>query len=163
MAKGLRWTIFCPNFTKTLQFLCSLAIKAGKHLKLWEVNLAAASFSNGLGLGIGFYVYFSGHFRDPSESHKPILLISEKLPIYTDGWVKIQSYYHLEKRYKIDNLYDIWTMYTCFDKGWRQSKFVPSNPHSYSPGHTVLQVYLYTQSKKDACIHVCTFFSLCCL
>lgn len=76
MAKGLQWTIFCPNFTKTLQFLCSLAIKAGKHLKLWEVNLAAASFSNGLGLGIGFYVYFSGHFRDPSESHKPILLIS---------------------------------------------------------------------------------------
>lgn len=43
-------------------------------------NIAAASFSNGLGLGIGFHV--SGCFGDPSESHKPILLISE---IFTDG------------------------------------------------------------------------------
>lgn len=72
MAKDLQWTIFCPGFTEALQFLFSSAMKAGKHLKLWEVNLAAASFSNGLILAIGFYVYFSCWFRDPSESHKPI-------------------------------------------------------------------------------------------
>lgn len=72
MAKDLQWTIFCSDFTETLQFLYSLAIQAHKHLKLWEVNLAAASFSNGLILGIGFDVYFPCCFQDPSESHRPV-------------------------------------------------------------------------------------------
>lgn len=54
-------------------------------------------------------------------------------------------------------------MYAWFDEGWSQPKFAPSNPHSSSPGHSVLHVYLYTQSKRDASTRVGTFFSLCCL
>lgn len=48
-------------------------------------NLPAVSFSNRLGFGIGFYACFSGCLRDLCETHKPILLISEKPPIFTSG------------------------------------------------------------------------------
>lgn len=153
--KGLWWTIFCPSFTKALWFLCSLSIGVDKHLKLPSFFLP-----NGFGLGIFFYVYYSGNFGDFSESHNPILLISEKSFILTDEWVEIWSYYHLKICYKIDNLQSIWTMYTWLDKGWSQPKLVPSNPPCWSPGPTALHEYLCTQSKGDVC-NLRVHFSAC--
>lgn len=45
-------------------------------------------------------------------------------------------------------------IYIWCGKGWSEPKFVPSNPQSYSLGHTDQSEYQYTEKETGACTHV---------